>query len=268
MESKIHIQDAANTQQIQRLDYSIDVGMGHRARIGLLVLQTDQTIEGEFRRLLPSEGIATYHARLANSMLVTPTTLASMERELPIAAKLLPCEFGFSAIGYGCTSGSTMIGEARVSEIINEAHPGVPTSNPLGAAKYAFKALKVKRIALLTPYTPKVTEAMQANFVASGLEVSVVGSFYENDDSVVGRIDEDSIMKAAISIGEMSSCDGVFISCTSLRVANIVTEIERILGKPVTASNHALAWHLLRLAGINDPIDNQGQLFSKALEAS
>jgi maleate isomerase len=29
----------------------------------------------------------------------------------------------------------------------------------------------------------------------------------------------------------------------------------------VTASNHALAWHLLRLAGIPDIVENAGRLF-------
>jgi maleate isomerase len=37
------------------------------------------------------------------------------------------------------------------------------------------------------------------------------------------------------------------------------------LGKPVTASNHALAWHLLRLAGIEDTVDGFGRLFHMQL---
>jgi maleate isomerase len=38
------------------------------------------------------------------------------------------------------------------------------------------------------------------------------------------------------------------------------------LDKPVTASNHALAWHLLRLAGIGDAVDGFGRLFKMQLE--
>jgi maleate isomerase len=37
------------------------------------------------------------------------------------------------------------------------------------------------------------------------------------------------------------------------------------LGKPVTASNHALAWHLLRLAGIRDEVAGLGRLFHTQL---
>ena len=38
-------------------------------------------------------------------------------------------------------------------------------------------------------------------------------------------------------------------------------EAETILNKPVTASNHAMAWHMIRLAKINDEIRGQGRLF-------
>lgn len=55
--------------------------------------------------------------------------------------------------------------------------------------------------------------------------------------------------------------DAVFISCTGLQAAAVVGEIEAVLGKPVTSSNHALAWHCLRLAGIDDPRHDVGKLF-------
>jgi maleate cis-trans isomerase len=57
----------------------------------------------------------------------------------------------------------------------------------------------------------------------------------------------------------------VFVSCTNLRVASIIETAEARLGKPVTSSNHALAWHLLRLAGIQDCPENFGSLFQVQL---
>ena len=57
---------------IQRLDFGTDNGAGARARIGLLVLETDQTIEAEFRALTDLPGVSIYHARLANDADVTP----------------------------------------------------------------------------------------------------------------------------------------------------------------------------------------------------
>ncbi|WP_120501430.1 aspartate/glutamate racemase family protein [Roseovarius sp. EL26] len=251
--------------RIKRLNFTTDAGAGDRARIGLLVLESDQTMEWEFRALTDLPGVSVYHSRLANDVTVTPETLGRMEAELPIAAGLLPDYMGLNAIGYGCTSASTIIGEERVAEIFEEAHPGVPSTNPLTAAKVALGALGVKRLGLLTPYSPEVTDAMQAKFNTAGIDVTVVGSFYEQSDLVVGKIDPKSILQAAISVGQSPDVDGVFISCTSLRAAGIIEQAEQTLGKPVTASNHALAWHLLRLAGIEDTVDNAGQLFREQL---
>ncbi|MFT5005860.1 MAG: maleate isomerase [Paracoccaceae bacterium] len=255
------MQDKDQHPRIKRLKFTTDQGAGARARIGLLVLQSDQTVEAEFRQLTNLPGVAVYHARLANDTLVTPETLAKMEAELPIAAGLLPDFLGLNSLGYGCTSGATIIGEDRVADILNTLHPGVSSTNPLTAAKAALKQLGVKRLGLLTPYSPDVTDAMRACFNDDGIAVTLIGSFYEENDIVVGRIDRQSILEATIALGRSDDCDGVFISCTSLRTADIIEEAEHVLGKPVTSSNHALAWHLLRLAGVEDNLDVYGRLF-------
>ena len=251
--------------RIERLTFSTDAGAGERARLGLLVLESDQTVEAEFRGLTGLPGVSVYHARLANDVTVTPETLAKMELELPVAAGLLPRYLGLGAIGYGCTSGATIIGENRVADILGKTHPGVPSTNPLTAAKAALAALGVKRLGLLTPYSPDVTETMQARFDAAGISVQVVGSFYEESDLVVGKIDPESILRGTLSVGSSKDVDGLFISCTSLRAAEIIAKAEAALNKPVTASNHALAWHMLRLAGISDTVPNVGGLYQTQL---
>jgi maleate isomerase len=180
---------------------------------------------------------------------------------------LLPEYLELNCLGYGCTSGATIIGEDQVASILAQKHPDVPSSNPLTAAKAAFKALGVRRVGLVTPYTPDVTQAMQDRFEDAGIQVVEVGSFYEDSDEVVGRIDPVAILDAAVSVGQSENVDGVFISCTSLRAAGIIDQAEAVLGKPVTASNHALAWHLLRLAGIEDEFEGFGRLFKCQLGA-
>jgi maleate isomerase len=260
--------DTSHITTITRLGFATDPGVGARARIGLLVLESDQTMEWEMRLMTNLVGVSVYHARLANDVVVTTETLAQMEAELPIASKLLPEYLGLNAIGYGCTSGATIIGEDRVADILETAQPNVPSSNPLSAAKAALKAMGVRRLGLVTPYTPDVTQAMQDRFEDAGIQITMVGSFYEESDEVVGRIDPNSILEAAVAIGSSDKVDGVFISCTSLRAAGIIERAEAALGKSVTASNHALAWHLLRLAGIEDSVEGFGRLFKTQLEAN
>ncbi len=80
-----------SSPSLQRLSFETDAGEGARARMGLLVLESDQTVEAEFRALLdPLPDVSVYHARLANDTQVTPETLARMEEELPVAAGLIP----------------------------------------------------------------------------------------------------------------------------------------------------------------------------------
>jgi maleate isomerase len=45
----------------------------------------------------------------------------------------------------------------------------------------------------------------------------------------------------------------------------IAEQAEALIGKPVTSSNHALAWHMLRLAGIDEAIEGFGRLYRTGL---
>lgn len=247
---------------IETLEFETDAGLGQTARIGLIVLQTDQTIEQEVGRLLPETGVALYHARIPNAMEVSAETLRQMQLDLPATAALLPTAFGFDAIGYACTSGATMIGEAQVDDMIRAIHPNAKTTNPITACKAALGALGLRRIALVTPYPPEVTTEMQANLRAAGFETTAVASFNQSDDFTVARITAGSILKAATAIGARDEVDGVFVSCTSLRALGVIEEAEAQIGKPVIASNQVLAWHLRRLAGLEHAPKGFGRLFA------
>jgi maleate isomerase len=70
------------------------------------------------------------------------------------------------------------------------------------------------------------------------------------------------VRRAILEIGRHPDVEAVFVSCTSLRLADHVAGIERELGKPVTSSNHAMAWHALRLGGVDDTLPQFGRLFT------
>lgn len=250
---------------VETLEFDTDSGLGHRARIGLIVLQTDQTIEHELARLFDrNDGVALYAARIPNAMEVSPETLRQMALDLPQTAALLPASFGFDAIGYACTSGATMIGEDRVDALLRDVHPTAKTTNPITAVKAALAAMGLRRIALVTPYPVDVTLEMQDNLRRAGFETNAVASFNQSDDFTVARITSESILNAVLQSGARDDCDGVFVSCTSLRALEVIDKAETQLGKPVVSSNQALAWHLMRLAGLNDTPAEAGQLFNHA----
>jgi maleate isomerase len=249
-----------------QLPFRTDDGFGTRARIGLIVLESDQTIEAE-ARMLDLPGVDFYHSRIGNSLEVTSQTLTDMAQRLPAAAALLPREFDFDAIGYGCTSAATLIGADRVTAAIQGEHPGVLCTNPITAAVAALSALDARRVAVVTPYTAEVTAPIARSFAEAGLSVTALGSFLESNDFNVGRISPQSIADGVRTMARSADCDAVFVSCTSLRLLAAVKDLESEVGVPVLSSNLALFWHLLRLAGIADQVDGLGRLFTRQLAA-
>ena len=248
-----------------KLAFHFDEGFGRRAVLGLIVLQADETVEPEFRGLVDLEGVVLYHSRVPSGAEVTPESLAAMRAEIPTAARLLPPTAALDVIGYACTSGATVIGEATVAEAIRSVRPGVATSDPLTAVKAACRALGIRRLGFVTPYIAEVSAAMRRNLEDTGLEIAAFGSFEESEEAVVARIAPASVLDAIVKVGAAPDCEAVFAACTNLRTAGVIAEAEARLDKPVVTSNQALAWHMLRLAGLPDASPAGGSLFRCAL---
>lgn len=244
------------------LSYQSDRGPGYRATLGIVVLRTDEAMEVDLRAFLPEDGVALHHTRIPFEPTVTKETLARMAGDLAESTGLLPDAAPFDAIGYGCTSGSAVIGETRVAEVVQSIFSGVSVTNPLTAAKAALAALGAERVALVTPYVPEVSQALCDRLAESGIEIATLASFEVLEDAAVARITPNSILEAIVSTGKKYACDAVFAACTNLRTSSILAEAEDKLGKPVISSNQALAWHMMRLANLDGGPPTLGRLAS------
>jgi maleate isomerase len=245
----------------QHMPYATDAGIGHRAKIGLIVLAVDQTLEYEWRRMLtPLDGVAFYESRIPFPTAVTPETLAALEADIAGGAQVIRPDTEMDVFAFGCTSGAMVIGDDKVAAKIRSVRPSVPCTNPMAAAIAAFKALGARRIALLTPYVDTLNRMMRDYIEDRGIEVPVMGSYNEPDDTKVARISAETVRAGMLDLGRHPKVDAVFMSCTSIRVAELVEGLEAELGKPVTASNHAMAWHALRLAKVDDAVPGYGRL--------
>ena len=247
-----------------KLDFATDAGIGTRAALGVIVLETDETLEHEFARLLGGEGIALHVSRIAMVPQVRPDTLARMEADLPASARLLPGR-PFDAVGFGCTSAATVIGPDRVAEAVRRGCPGAAVTDPLSALIAAGRALGLRRLGFVTPYVPEVSARMRDRLEAAGFAIAGFGSFGEGDDRIVARIAPASILAAIEQVAAQAPCDGVVVACTNLRCLGIIPEAEARTGLPVLSSNQAMAWHMLRLAGLDDGAPGGGQLFGAGL---
>ena len=258
----------AGMNLIEHLPYDLDGGIASRARIGLIVLSTDYTIEHEFRHLFAAvDGVALYQSRIHNEDRITPETLRAMEPRLVEAARLITPDTPLDVVAYGCTSASMAIGEENVFARIRESKPDAVCTTPITAAFAAFKAFGARRIGVLTPYPADVNQIVADYITDRGYEVPVFGSFNADRDTIVARISPESIEKAVREITRHADVDAVFVSCTSVRLMLTCAELEKSLGIPLTSSNHAMAWHALRLAGIEDRLGQYGSLYDLPLES-
>lgn len=236
-------------------------------RLGLVVLQADETIELDFRRLVPA-GTELLVTRVPSGDEVTPETLAAMEHHLGAAAALLPRSQPFDCLAYACTSGAAQISPGRTAAILGDAVPLRAASDPVTALTAACHALGIRRLGLLSPYTSEVSDRLRAVLSAAGIDTPVFGSFNVAEEARVVRIDHASIARAATTLAATGGIDALFLSCTNLRTLDLIGDLEHTTGLPVLSSNQVLAWHMLGHAGLSAPDAAPGRLFRAAPLAS
>ena len=248
---------------MDQFPYELTGPIGSSATLGLVVLQVDETIEQDFRRLFAGPDVALYVSRIPSGDNLTPDTIAQMAIDLPNATSLFPPAAAFDVIAYACTSGTTLIGADKVTALVGDAANTQAVTNPLSAAIAAFKSLDVQSVAIVSPYIASVALPIQCAFEDAGFEVPATLSFGEKVEANVARIDPASIHAAALKVGATAGVDAVFLSCTNLRTLGIIDDLEQRLGLPVVSSNQALAWHMGKLASTLLSPDAPGALCQK-----
>lgn len=234
-------------------------------RVGLIALATDHTSEPDFSRMVASGRIGVYAARVAYANPTTPENLRAMQPALGEAARLILPGEDLAAICYSCTSASVVIGDAQVESAIHAGRPGVKVVTPTAAARQALKALGARRISVLTPYTAGTGSPMAVYFDEAGFEIVSFTCLGFEDDRQMARISPASLVELAKE-ATAPSAEALFVSCTALRAALVVAEIEAAIGMPVVTSNQASAWACLRLCGDDAARPQFGRLMTLPLE--
>ena len=103
--------------------FPFDTNPNEPTKLGLIVLSSDETIEDEFRAMLP-KSCSLFQTRIHSAPEVTPDTLMEMKAGLAASAAMIPPSFNVDVIGYACTSGATMIGPNNVAAEVQKVHPG------------------------------------------------------------------------------------------------------------------------------------------------
>jgi maleate isomerase len=231
---------------------------GIRHRIGLIELATAETAERDFHAMLP-DGALFHTARVLNENPVTLENLRAHRGLIAEAAAQLVPGVPLDVVCYDCTSGTVANGYDAIAEEVHRVLPGVPVVTPVTAAIAGLEALGVRRLSVLTPYPEEVNAAVGAYLAQHGFEVLNVASFEIESDIDMARLTPESIHRAAVEICA-EDADGLFISCTAIRAAEVIDAIEADLGRPVVSSIQAEFWQSIRVAGYEEPIEGYGTL--------
>lgn len=232
---------------------------GPKARIGLLVLSTDPSIERDFHRLAPNDDVGIFTTRIYLETPNSDRTLSNLQSEIEAGTRLLIPDTQLDAVVFGCTSGSTLIGPARIEELVHRARPEAHVTNPATGVLAALNAVGARKVALVAPYTVSMTENVTRFLEDGGIGLTSVLCTGYDTDVMIGSVSEDTFLEA-VRASDLSGADAIFLSCTATRALSTIEQIEAETGLPVIVSNQAAFWHALKLTGWNTPISGFGRL--------
>ncbi len=236
-------------------------------QMGLIVLETDLTIETEFRKFLSQDEnekkkISLLNTRIPCDDKVTASNLSSMENQFRASLNLFPNNHKFDVIGYGCTSASLLIGDEKIAKIVKSKVITDHVTTPMLAVKKALKALGKRKIGYIAPYISEIAYKMCSHLSEAGFEVTNAATFSEDKDSIVGVISPKSIFNAIETLmAQSDKLDAVFISCTSLKCESIIPLAEEKFRLPILSSNSVLAWDMVKLSKAEVSKLDKGTLF-------
>ncbi|MDE2991665.1 MAG: hypothetical protein OXU21_11495 [Chloroflexota bacterium] len=193
-------------------------------------------------------------------------TLAHVE-ELPRgpgigrAARRL-AERGALAVAYGCTSGSYVLGPDGDAAIVADMRTaaGIPATTTSAAAAAALHELGVRRVAVLSPHVDALNKRLRAYLESAGFEVvNLVGLNRRGDIEAIEPAETLDVVSKDLDTPET---DAIFISCTGLRTAAVIEDLEDLLCKPVVTANQATLWHVAQLAGAPASTPARGRLLA------
>lgn len=237
---------------------AFDEGRFWRAKLGFVLLSSEQTIESEMMRHAP-EGVGVHFTRAVNPDQITAANLAASVGSLAPAAAVLAPNADLDVICYACTSGSVVMGEDAVVAELRSGSGARHATTLVSGVFAALDAVGARRVAVATPYLEHVNRIEADYMIERGYELTGIEGLDITNDSDMVRVTPAYIRDFAVSVDDPAA-DAVFVSCGALRSIEVIDEIEEAIGKPCITSNQAMLWHCLRLAGIDDRIEGMGRL--------
>jgi len=229
-------------------------------RIGLIALASDFMIEKDFINVIKNKDIDFFVNRIECYNPLTSENLIKMSKKVTEVTKDILPDQKIDCVVYGCTSGTIAAGYNSIEKKIKLAKPEAKVTTPSTAAVKALKKLKIKKIAVFTPYIKDLNNDVIEFFKKENFTIISNSYFDIKNDLDIGKVDPEYLFEV-LSQMDLKETDALFISCTALPAMSIIDKLEKKLNKFVLSSNQVLIWDTIRSIGYNSSINGYGKLF-------
>jgi maleate cis-trans isomerase len=151
--------------------------------------------------------------------------------------------------------------EEEIVKLITDT-TGLPASTSIRSAIRALTHLKIKNVALLTPYPKELHRSAIEFLKASGFNVAADHTedveFKQLQDVTAAHIT--GVAKKLVAAAP--AAEGIYLPCNQWIGSDATPLIERETGLPVVCGAYADYWEAFRLLGIRDRIEGHGRLMA------
>ncbi len=238
-------------------------------RVGLIIPSSNVTIETELPALLAWHRTArfTFHSSRMRMQVVSEEALRAMnaQRERCVAELT---DASCDAFVYGCLVALMAQGPgehrrviAAIQEQLKEPLPAIVTS--ADALIEALRALRARRIALVTPYIKSLARKVVDYLEAEQIEVTDWVALEEPDNAAVARIQGPRVLAAARAL-DLAKADALILSaCVQMPSLPLIEVAEMEFGLPVLSASTATAFTLLRRLELPTVLPGAGRLLQQ-----
>jgi maleate isomerase len=224
---------------------------------GVLIPSTNTTVEIEYSRLLPST-LQVHVGRLKSSG--TGPFAPSLDADVEYQSLLLGTA-RVEVISLAQTSASLFTDDydATTTQRMSKA-AGVPAITSAQAIGQAVRALGMRRIALVSPYSQPVIERAKHYYESKyGLDVVALEGFAATDSYMIGKLGPENARDAFARINR-PEIEILVVPGGNFPTMSFVAAWEQEFGKPVITTNQAALWAVMGIMGVREPLPGLGRL--------
>ena len=239
-------------------------------RVGLIVPSSNVTMETEIPQLLgrradASEEKWSFHSSRARLHTVDAKSLACMlDDGNRCAAELGDADV--DVVAYACLvavmtagAGAHKETETRLGKVVsNGRSEPVPVVSSAGALVRTLQNLDLRRVAIVAPYKPALTQLVIEYMEGSGITVIDSISLSVTDNRMVGRLDPVALSDHVSKLRLQSAQAIVLSACVQMPSLPMVQPVQDMTGLPVLTAATSTTREILLALGLEASVPNAG----------